>query len=97
MPPMIEIACEDRTIRIEDLDVTYYYKDTKVEKPPIERKNGLGKNYWGSGHQACIEDFYQSIEKKVPFALNLSSVTETIQLMLGMYESARTGQEIKLS
>ncbi|WP_069998710.1 Gfo/Idh/MocA family protein [Cellulosilyticum sp. I15G10I2] len=97
MPPIIEIACEDRTIRIEDLNVTYYYKDAKVERPPIKSKEGLGKDYWGGGHQDCIEDFYQSIERKVPFALDLPNIKETILLMLGMYESAKTGQEIAIT
>jgi predicted dehydrogenase len=97
MPPIIEIACEDRTIRIEDLNVTYYYKDTRVERPLIESKEGLGKDYWGSGHRDCIEDFYQSIEKKAPFALDLPNIRETILLMLGMYESAKTGQEISIT
>lgn len=96
MPPLIEIACEDRTIRIEDLDVTYYYKDGRVERPSIKSKKGLGKGYWGVGHQDCIEDFYQSIEKKIPFTLDLHHIRETILLMLGMYESAKTGREITI-
>lgn len=97
MPPIIEIACEDRAIRIEDLDVTYYYKDGKVERLPIEDKERLGKGYWGSGHKDCIEDFYHSIEKKISFALDLPNIRETILLMLGMYESAKTRQEITIT
>lgn len=31
VPPLIEISCENMTIRIEDLDVTYYYRDGRVE------------------------------------------------------------------
>ena len=46
-PPLIEIACEHVTIRIEDLDVTLYYRDGRVEKPAIDRKEALGKSYWG--------------------------------------------------
>jgi UDP-N-acetyl-2-amino-2-deoxyglucuronate dehydrogenase len=96
VPPLIEIACENMTIRMEDLDVTYYYKDGKTEKPVIENRLGLGKSYWGAGHKDCIADFYDSILEKRPFALNLSTLLKTIQLMLGTYESARTGKEILL-
>lgn len=96
VPPIIELSCENRTIRIEDFEVTYYYKNGKVERPSIERKDGLGKSYWGCGHGDCIQDFYQSIDNKVPFALDLSHMKETILLMLGMYESAQKGKEITL-
>lgn len=93
-PPMIEIACEDRTIRIEDCDVTYFYKDGKAVQQTLEGSQILGKSYWGAGHRDCIRDFYLSIENNVPFALDLSHMKETIQLMLGIYESARSGKEI---
>lgn len=94
VPPLIEISCQNMTIRMEDLDVTYYYKVGKIEKPIIENRLGLGKSYWGAGHKDCITDFYGSITKMKPFALNLTTLSETIQLMLGTYESARTGKEI---
>jgi predicted dehydrogenase len=96
VPPIIEISCENRTIRIEDLAVTYYHRDSRVEKLSIDKKEGLGKGYWGSGHRDCIEDFYRSIENNIPFALDLSNMKATILLMLGMYESAKTGKEIVL-
>ncbi|PXV86265.1 putative dehydrogenase [Lachnotalea glycerini] len=94
--PIIEIACEDRTIRIEDLEVTYYYKDSKVERFSFNGKEKEGKSYWGSGHGDCIMDFYKSIETKTPFSLDLSHMKETILLMLGMYESAKTRKEITI-
>lgn len=96
VPPIIEISCENRTIRIEDLEVTYYHRDSRVEKLSVERKEGLGKSYWGSGHRDCIEDFYHSIDNNVPFALDLSNMKKTILLMLGTYESAKTSKEIVL-
>lgn len=96
VPPIIEIACEKLTIRIEDTEVTYFHKDKSVEKPVIKNRDGFGKSYWGAGHQDCIEDFYQCVEKNIPFSLGLSQMKETIQLMLGMYESAETRKEIKL-
>lgn len=96
VPPIIEIACEDRTIRIEDLAVTYYYRDSRVERLSFEKKENVGKSYWGSGHGDCIRDFYESIEKQIPYSQDLSHMKESILLMLGMYESARSGKEIEL-
>lgn len=94
MPPLIELSCDNMTIRIEDLEVTCYYKGGVIKKLPIEHKEGLGKSYWGAGHRDCILDFYDSLEKGRPFPLDLNGLEETILLMLGTYESARTGKGI---
>lgn len=97
VPPIIEISCQHRIIRIEEMEVTYYFKDGTVEKIHVESDEKLGKSYWGAGHRNCIVDFYQSIEKDIPFPLELSNVKETILLMLGMYDSANTRNEIILN
>ncbi len=95
--PLIELDCENMTIRIEELNVTCCHKNGETEHIQLEGKKGYGKSYWGAGHEDCIRDFYNSIEAKSNFTLNLESMESTILLMLGAYESARTSQEIKLS
>ena len=92
--PLIEINCEHMMIRIEDLQVTCYYKNGQAVPVPVERKQGFGKSYWGAGHEDCIGDFYQSLSENRPFALNTTSMEETVLLMLGAYESARNGHEV---
>jgi predicted dehydrogenase len=92
--PLIEVNCENMMIRIEDLSVTCYHKSGEVVQIPIEGKLGYGKSYWGAGHEDCISDFYQSIEQEKAFALNPSTMEETVLLMLGAYESARNGYEV---
>lgn len=89
VPPLIEVCCSDVTIRIEDLDVSYRYPNGTIVKPQVERPVPIGTSYWGSGHAACIGDFYCAIENNTSFALELSSLEESIRLMLGIYESAR--------
>lgn len=96
MPPLIELSCENMTIRIEDMEVTYYYKDKSIKKPMIDNREAMGKDYWGAGHLDCITDFYHCIEDKKPFGLDLNHVRDTILLMLGTYESARTGEQVTL-
>ncbi|WMJ87512.1 Gfo/Idh/MocA family protein [Anaerocolumna sp. MB42-C2] len=96
VPPLIELSCENMTIRIEDLDVTCYYKDGESKKLQIEHKTKLGKSYWGAGHMDCITDYYDSIEKNRPFSLDLNHLNDTILLLLRTYESARTGKEISI-
>ncbi len=92
--PFIEINCENMILRIEELSVTCYHKNGDFERLPIEGKKGYGKSYWGAGHEDCIHDFYQSIEQKRRFRLNVSTMEETVLLMLGAYESARNGREV---
>lgn len=96
VPPLIEICCENTTIRIEDQELTYYHKDGTIEKPKLDLQKALGKDYWGSGHAACIGDFYDSLEQGKRFMLDLDAMEESIRLMLGVYESARKNQIVRL-
>lgn len=88
-PPLIEIQCENMNVRLEGN--TLYCKRDGVswEQIAVEQQSPLGKSYWGAGHIVCIRDFYDSIEKDRPFALELPGVEETIRLMLMIYQSAR--------
>jgi predicted dehydrogenase len=94
--PLIEVNCEHMVIRIEDLNVTCYYKNGETVSIPMEGNRGYGKGYWGAGHEDCIRDFYQCIEENRPFVLNPVTMEETVLLMLGAYESARDGHEVIL-
>lgn len=94
VPPLIEVACENLTVRIEDQSLTYLYRDGHIEHPELPSVKALGKNYWGSGHKSCIEDFYHSIAENRRFPQDLPGTLDTIRLMLGAYESARSGGEI---
>ncbi|MDO4294461.1 MAG: Gfo/Idh/MocA family oxidoreductase [Eubacteriales bacterium] len=95
-PPLIELSCEKATVRIEDLEVTCFWRDGRVEKPALESKKALGKSYWGSGHQDCIADFYRCCETGERFLQDLDGVRNTMTLMFGAYRSAREGREIAL-
>lgn len=95
--PIIEINCEQMVIRIEELNITLNHKNKEAEVLSMEGRKGYGKSYWGAGHEDCIRDFYNSIGGKREFALNLDRMEETILLMLGAYESARSHMEIMFS
>ena len=105
-PPLIEISCENVVIRIEDLDVTLFWRDGsgengrtergRVERPEIVRKQALGKSYWGTGHLDCITDFYRCLKTGERFAQDLDGVRDTVRLMLAAYESAEcAGRQIR--
>ena len=94
--PLIEIACENMTIRVEDPHVTVYPKDAAPYQLSVETLVPIGKSYWGTGHTACISDFYQSLRDNRRFRLNLETMEPSIRLMLGTYESARSGHSVTL-
>ena len=94
--PLIEIACENMTIRVEDPHVTVYPKDAGPYQLSVETLPPIGKSYWGTGHTACISDFYQSLRDNRRFSLNLETMEPSIRLMLGTYESARSGHSVTL-
>ena len=76
--------------------VTVYPKDAAPYQLSIETLTPIGKSYWGTGHTACISDFYQSLHANRRFSLNLETIEPSIRLMLGTYESARSGHSVAL-
>jgi predicted dehydrogenase len=43
------------------------------------------KGYWGSGHPACIRDFYDCVRQSRPFALSPSRLKDTIDVLMEVY------------
>ncbi len=93
-PVMVEVACENVRVRMEGDELTAFWADGAVKRQCFNDAEALGKDYWGAGHHACIRDFYQSIEQKRPFANDIDSVKNTMDLMLAMY-APYTGKTIE--
>ena len=92
-PPLIEVVCENVKVRIEEPEVTIFYGDGRIERKRFDHRKVLGKNYWGSGHLACIEDFYTCLREDIRFAQDMDGVEATVKLMLAAYDSAEKGGE----
>ena len=90
-PVLIELACEKMTIRMEETEVTIRRPGQPVERIFYPSDCNLGKDYWGAGHYACIEDYYRCLEEGRPFPNDLASVRNTLDLVLSVYESAASG------
>ncbi len=95
-PTLIELVCEKMTIRLEEPEVTLFYPDGRKERWQAEKKEVLGKSYWGAGHRDCIEDFYRCIRLGERFPQDLEGIYDTAVLMLGTYESAKSGSVVNL-
>lgn len=94
-PVMVEFVCENCFIRMEEKELTVRYNDGKTEHFCFdESENGVGKSYWGSGHHACISDFYNHVSKGEKAPINPDNCDVSIRTMLSMYKSARDTHEI---
>lgn len=102
MPPIIELHCENMDIRIEEMRAACYTKEGReIESDALpavltSKRDAMGKSYWGAGHLDCITDFYRALSVGEAVPLGLEEVKDSVELMLAVYESARTGKEIAL-
>lgn len=93
-PVLLELICENATLRIEDHQVTVRWKDgsSEIRNLAAPVSPATGKAYWGASHGACIGDFYHSLLTGEPFPNDIPGVTDTVELMLAAYRSARSGE-----
>ncbi len=90
-PVLVELSCENCTLRMEEREVDVRWRDGRREhfEPAAPRSPATGKAYWGASHSLCIQDFYNSVLTGAPFRNDIPGVTDTVELMLAAYESAR--------
>lgn len=90
-PVLIELSCENMTLRMEETEVMIKRPGQPAERISYDRPSLLGKDYWGAGHHLCIADFYRCLEENLPFQNDVPGIKNTLDLMLAVYESAGKG------
>lgn len=95
-PVLLEIDCEHATCCLQGEELTLTWRDGRRETADHSQLADGGFVYWGSSHRLCIADFYQSIMENIPFPITPYSIKDTMSLVYGCYESARTGAAVKL-
>ncbi|MCR5092414.1 MAG: Gfo/Idh/MocA family oxidoreductase [Lachnospiraceae bacterium] len=88
-PVLLELQGETGRISMNGQEVTLYKQDGEIQHHFCEEKSGIGKGYWGAGHKACIEDFYQTQDHGEKFQNDLTGVENTFSTMMAIYEAAR--------
>ena len=90
-PIIFELACENATLRLEGERFTRIWRDGRMEQEDYTAPDPTvpGKSYWGSSHRRCIEDFYRCVMSGERFPNDIPGVSDTIELMLSVYEAAR--------
>lgn len=87
-PPTLELECEKGKLTLTDNHIIIQSGST-LEAVTCEEPAGIGKGYWGSGHLACIRDFYNSLQNNTPFSNNLEGVINTAETTLEIYKKGR--------
>lgn len=85
---LLELACENGSVRLEGERVWLRYNDGTEESHNLNSGEGLGKAYWGSSHAACIADFYRCLESKEHYRNDFYSVKNTFEVMTRIYKEA---------
>lgn len=88
VPPLIELECEKGRIRLEGEEVTVKPREGKETVFCGEKARTFGKAYWGSGHAACIEDFYRCLLAGTAYQNDLASTANTFRVMSRIYRAA---------
>lgn len=94
-PVLIELECENATIRIEGTDVTKVNPDGMKENITFHKGVSLGKDYWGYGHMACIQSYYNCLKTGERFPIQLEDIKDTFTLMMDIYQSAKERKVIE--
>ena len=55
---------------------------------PLDHSGGP-KGYWGKGHIAIIEDFYDAINSRRPFAVDADEAAKAVKIVDGIYRDRR--------
>ena len=96
-PVLLELQGEKGRITMNGPEVTIWTQGEGIRHILCEQKDGIGKGYWGCGHDACIRDFYRCLEQRRVFRGNIDGVENTFDTMMKIYEDAgknRKGEEI---
>lgn len=96
LPVLIDIVCEEATIRLEGNNA-YVIKKGNVEQLHLaDGESFIGKSYWGKGHGSLIRDFYDCIEKDCRFSIDAIEGGKAVEEFLAIYSSSEKGEKIYL-
>lgn len=85
-PIILELQGENGRITLNGSEIIVSTPQKGSEITSYEQRGGIGKSYWGCGHEACIREFYDCLEQEKDFRVGLSRVESTFDTMMQIYE-----------
>ncbi len=96
LPVQIDIICQRATLRIEG-ENAFVIILGKVKRLRLKNKKEIiGKSYWGSGHSPLIKDFYDCIKKGKRFPIDAHEGGKAVEEFLAAYKSSESGEKVYL-
>lgn len=95
-PILLEIICENGSLRLEGNSLKITYPDNTSEFTDYTVRNESGKACWGTSHKKLIQEFYDCLETNKPFPVTLESAQPSFESMMAIYDSAKTNKTITL-
>ena len=92
---IIDIFCERADLRVEGDRAYAIRPDGEIELLNTENDAEIrGKDYWGSGHEALIHDFYDCIATGRRFPIDSHEGGKSVEEFSAIYESSKLGEEV---
>lgn len=85
-PVLLELQGKKGRVTVNGSEVTLWTVEEGAKHFSYETENGIGKGYWGCGHQACIRDFYRCLEEGRRYQGDIKGVETTFETMMRIYE-----------
>lgn len=94
-PIILEIYCENATLRIEGNTLRVKTADgATFDDFTVKTKNG--KSVWGTSHEKLIREFYSCLSSGKRFPVGIDSVTDSFDALMAIYDSAERLDETAL-
>lgn len=87
-PVILELQCEKGRITLQEQTVLVS-DNRQVRLIECKELEGIGKSYWGSGHLACIRDFYSCLDSGEDYSNDIAHVMSTMETTIKIYEKGR--------
>ena len=98
-PIDMEIHCEKGLVKMVADEAVISFNDGReltASRSAMDNSEESGKDYWGIGHAAQIEDFYQSLLKGEKPFIDGEDARKTQALVCAIYQSGRERKKVNL-
>ncbi len=92
-PVEMEIICEKAVLKLSGGLTISCSDGTREYTEDTDLKTG-GKPYWGCGHAALIEDYYDCLAEEKPFRVDGRQALPSLRIIEAVYDSSRTGKDM---
>lgn len=94
---MIDIFCENATLRIEGNNAYIISPDKEIRQIHLDENTSFaGKCYWGNGHESLIADFYDCLNTGRKFPIDAYEGGKAVEEFLAIYSSSEIGEKVNI-